>query len=48
MKEPDKFKREVLPIPTDSMGQTTYDAKDPETKFPPSDTAGGRANIRTS
>jgi len=36
MKEPDKFKREVLPIPDKQhVGLTTYDAKDPDTKYPP-------------
>jgi arylsulfatase A-like enzyme len=36
MKEPDKVKREVLPIPDiPHVGLTTYDAKDPDTKFPP-------------
>jgi arylsulfatase A-like enzyme len=36
MKEPDKVKREVLPIPDRQyVGLTTYDAKDPDTKFPP-------------
>ena len=35
MKYPDKIKREVLPIPDrQHVGLTTYDAKDPETKFP--------------
>ena len=36
MKEPDKIQREVLPIPDrQHVGLTTYDAKDPDTKFPP-------------
>ena len=36
MKEPDKVKREVLPIPDrQHVGLTTYDAKDPDTKYPP-------------
>jgi len=36
MKEPDKVQREVLPIPdSQHVGLTTYDAKDPDTKFPP-------------
>jgi len=36
MKGSDKIKREVLPIPDiPHVGLTTYDAKDPETKFPP-------------
>jgi len=36
MKEPDKVKREVLPIPDKQhVGLTTYDAKDPDSKFPP-------------
>jgi arylsulfatase A-like enzyme len=36
VKEPDKIQREVLPIPDRQyVGLTTYDAKDPDTKFPP-------------
>ena len=36
MKDRDQIKREVLPIPDrNHAGFTTYDAKDPETKFPP-------------
>src|SRR5262245_24545303 len=37
MKNPnDKLKREILPIPdTTYVGLTTYDAKDPDTKYPP-------------
>src|SRR5260370_37852500 len=32
----DSIRREVLPIPDRKpIGLTTYDAKDPETKFPP-------------
>jgi hypothetical protein len=32
----DSFQRGVLPIPDRKpIGLTTYDAKDPETKFPP-------------
>jgi hypothetical protein len=32
----DKLQREVLPIPDrEPIGLTTYDAKDPETKYPP-------------
>lgn len=34
--QPDKHLRSVLPIPDrPQMGLTTYDAKDPETKYPP-------------
>src|SRR6185369_9352297 len=36
MKADDKIQRSVLPIPdVQSLGFKTYDAKDPETKFPP-------------
>ncbi len=36
MKDQDKTQRQVLPIPDrPHVGLTTYDAKDPETKFPP-------------
>jgi hypothetical protein len=36
MNETDKIKREVLPIPDiPHVGLTTYDAKDPDTKYPP-------------
>jgi hypothetical protein len=36
MKELDKFQREVLPIPDrQHIGLTTYDAKDPDTMYPP-------------
>jgi len=36
MKEQDKFPRQVLPIPDrQHVGLTTYDAKDPDTKYPP-------------
>jgi len=36
MKGLDKIQREVLPIPDrQHVGLTTYDAKDPDTKFPP-------------
>src|SRR5512137_1038245 len=36
MSERDKIGRQVLPIPDrQHVGLTTYDAKDPETKFPP-------------
>ena len=36
MKEQDKLEREVLPIPDrQHVGLTTYDAKDPDTKYPP-------------
>ena len=36
MKNPDKVQREVLPIPDrQHVGLTTYDAKDPDTKYPP-------------
>lgn len=36
MKAEDKIQRSVLPIPdVKSLGFTTYDAKDPETRFPP-------------
>jgi len=36
MSSPDKIQRQVLPIPDGQyVGLTTYDAKDPETKFPP-------------
>src|SRR5271156_6661027 len=36
MSDPNKIKRTVIPIPDVSRpGFTTYDAKDPETKFPP-------------
>ena len=32
----DKIQREILPIPDiPHVGLTTYDAKDPDTKFPP-------------
>jgi hypothetical protein len=32
----DRVKRQILPIPdAHYVGLTTYDAKDPETKFPP-------------
>jgi hypothetical protein len=35
MKDQDKFQREVLPIPDKPRsGLTTYDAKDPENKYP--------------
>ena len=34
--ESDKVQRSILPIPDrDYVGLTTYDAKDPDTKFPP-------------
>ena len=34
--ESDKVNRSVLPIPDQPhMGLTTYDAKDPDTKYPP-------------
>ena len=36
MKEQDKIQRQVLPIPDrQHVGLTTYDAKDPDTKYPP-------------
>jgi hypothetical protein len=36
MTTPDSIQREILPIPDRKpIGLTTYDAKDPETKFPP-------------
>ena len=36
MKEQDKIQRQVLPIPDRThVGLTTYDAKDPDTKYPP-------------
>ena len=36
MSKEDKIQRSILPIPdTKHVGLTTYDAKDPETKFPP-------------
>jgi Sulfatase len=36
MNDRDKIQRTVLPIPDQQyVGLTTYDAKDPETKFPP-------------
>ena len=36
MSSEDKIQRSVLPIPDEKhVGLTTYDAKDPETKFPP-------------
>jgi arylsulfatase A-like enzyme len=36
MSEPDKIQRQILPIPdSQHVGLTTYDAKDPDTKFPP-------------
>ena len=36
MSAPDKFQRTILPIPDKQhIGVTTYDAKDPDTKFPP-------------
>ena len=37
MSTEDKIQRSVLPIPDAKyVGLTTYDVKDPETKFPPS------------
>jgi hypothetical protein len=34
--EQDKMQRTVLPIPDQPhVGQTTHDAKDPDTKYPP-------------
>jgi arylsulfatase len=36
MKEPEKIQRQCLPIPDrQHVGVTTYDAKDPDTKYPP-------------
>ena len=36
MSDRDKIQRSILPIPDEQyVGLTTYDAKDPETKFPP-------------
>src|SRR5260221_9450777 len=36
MSSEDKIERTILPIPDRSyVGLTTYDAKDPDTKFPP-------------
>ena len=36
MSTQDKIQRSILPIPDPAyVGLTTYDAKDPETKFPP-------------
>mgnify|MGYP001826522641 CR=1 FL=1 len=36
MSREDKIQRSILPIPdVKHVGLTTYDAKDPETKFPP-------------
>ena len=36
MSERPQFKRDILPIPdVTPVGTTTYDAKDPDTKFPP-------------
>jgi arylsulfatase len=36
MSSEDKIQRSVLPIPDQPyVGLTTYDAKDPDTKFPP-------------
>ena len=44
MSEQDKIQRTVLPIPDQPhVGLTTYDAKDPETKYPPIRLAGRRA-----
>ncbi len=36
MKDQDKIQREILPIPDiPYVGLTTYDAKDPDTHYPP-------------
>jgi arylsulfatase len=36
MSSQDKIQRSILPIPDEQyVGLTTYDAKDPDTKFPP-------------
>ena len=36
MSTQDKIQREILPIPDmPHVGLTTYDAKDPDTKYPP-------------
>ena len=36
MKHEEKIRREVLPIPDKQhVGLTTFDAKDPDTKYPP-------------
>ena len=36
MKDQDKIQREILPIPDiPHVGLTTYDAKDPDTNYPP-------------
>jgi arylsulfatase len=36
MSDHDKLQREILPIPDiPHVGLTTYDAKDPDTKYPP-------------
>ena len=36
MEERDKIQREVLPIPDrQQVGLTTFDAKDPDTRYPP-------------
>lgn len=36
MNQQDKIQRAILPIPDlPHIGLTTYDAKDPDTKFPP-------------
>jgi arylsulfatase A-like enzyme len=36
MNDQDKIQRSILPIPDSTpVGLTTYDAKDPDTKFPP-------------
>jgi len=36
MSNPDRMQRSILPIPDEQhVGLTTYDAKDPDTKFPP-------------
>ncbi len=45
--ERDQVQREVLPIPDrPPVGLTTFDAKDPDTSFPPIDAAAATGRVR--
>ena len=49
MSSHDKIQRQCLPIPDrQHVGLTTYDAKDPDTKYPPIEPSGRRRARPTS
>lgn len=47
MSSNDKMRRTVLPIPDPQhVGLTTYDAKDPDTKYPPNGKSQERSEVK--